>query len=119
MAGWVEEHSDVLSGLVPSHRRSEGERLSDRGIEVADLKVEVHHRTLLRVYGWPDGGLVVGCLLEHDVDGPLGRRDDGRSRLLMTDGPTKQLGVKLRQGAGIRRFDSGSHHMPSVRERIL
>jgi hypothetical protein len=30
----------------------------------------VHHRTLLPVCGRPHGGLVVGCLLEHDVDGP-------------------------------------------------
>jgi hypothetical protein len=40
VAGWVEEHSDMLLRLVPSHRRSEGERLSDRGIEVADLEIE-------------------------------------------------------------------------------
>jgi len=37
-------HSDVLLRLVPSHPRSDGERLSDRGEGVADLKVEVHHR---------------------------------------------------------------------------
>lgn len=69
MPGWVEEHSDVLLRLVTSHGSSEGERSGDRRIQTADLEVEVHHRTLFPVRGRPDRSLVVGCLLEHDVDG--------------------------------------------------
>lgn len=87
VAGWVEEHPDILLRLVFSQRRSEGERLSSRRVEVAHLEVEVHHRTLFPGRGRPGRGLVVGCLLEHDVDGPLGRSEDGRSRFFMTDGP--------------------------------
>src|SRR5580692_8039993 len=73
VTGWVEEHSDVLLRLVRSHRCSEGNGLGDRGVEVADLEVEVHHRTLLPVDWRPYGGLVAGRLLEHDVDGSRGR----------------------------------------------
>jgi hypothetical protein len=47
----------------------------------------VHHRTLVPVRGRPDGGLVVGRLLEHDVDGPLGRSEDGRSRCRLPGEP--------------------------------
>jgi len=39
-------HSDVLLQLDRSYRGSQGDRLADRGIEVADLKVKVHHRAL-------------------------------------------------------------------------
>lgn len=74
VTGWVEEHSDVLLRLVRSHRCSEGNGLGDRGVEVADLEVEVHHRTLLPVDWRPYGGLVAGRLLEHDVDGSGARR---------------------------------------------
>jgi hypothetical protein len=55
VTGWVEEHSDVLLRLVRSHRCSEGNGLGDRGIEVADLEIEVHHRTLLPVDWRPHG----------------------------------------------------------------
>lgn len=92
-------------------------RLGDRGLEVSDLEFEVHHRALLPVEGRPHGGLVTGRLLEHDVDGSLGSGEDRRSRLLVTDGPPKQLGVVPRQRGGVRRLDSGSHHMPFVRDR--
>ena len=37
MAGWVEEHPDVVLWLVAGHGRAEGERLGHRGVEVADL----------------------------------------------------------------------------------
>ena len=119
MAGWVEEDSDILLRLVLSRRCSEGERLSDCGIEVADLEVEVHHRTLFPVHGGPDGGLVVACLLEDDVDRPLRRGEDGRSRFFVTDGPTEQLGVEVRQGAWVRRFDRGSPPHSVGSRRVL
>ena len=51
--GWVEKHSDVLLRLGCSQRGAQGERLSDRGIEIADLEVEVHHRALCTVDGRP------------------------------------------------------------------
>jgi hypothetical protein len=89
--GWVKEHSHRLLRLVRSHRRSEGDRLGDRGIEVPDLEVEVHHRTLLPVDGRPDRSLIVGRLLEHDEDGPLGSGEDGRTWFLVPDGPIEQL----------------------------
>jgi hypothetical protein len=44
VAGWIKEHSDVLLRLGRSQRGSQGDRLGDCGIEVADLKVEVHHQ---------------------------------------------------------------------------
>jgi hypothetical protein len=87
VAGRVEEHSDVLLRLGRSHRGSQGDRLGDRGIEVADLKVEVHHRALLPVDGRPNGGLVAGRLLEHEIDGSLGSGDYGRSWFLVPCSP--------------------------------
>jgi hypothetical protein len=54
VTGWVEKHPDVLLRLVRSHRCSKGNGLGDRGVEVADLEVEVHHRTLLPV-DWRQG----------------------------------------------------------------
>ena len=52
---WVEKHSDILLRLVRSHRCPEGNGLGDRGVEVADLEVEVHHGALFAVGGRPDG----------------------------------------------------------------
>jgi hypothetical protein len=108
VTGWVEEHSDVLLRLVRSHRCSEGNGLGDRGVEVADLEIEVHHRTLLPVDWRPYGGLVAGRLLEHDVDGSRGRGEDGRTWFLVPDRPAEQPGVEPRQCAGVRRLDGGS-----------
>ena len=108
VTGWVEEHADVLLRLVRSHRCSEGNGLGDRGVEVAGLEVEVHHRTLLPA-GWrPYGGLVAGRLLEHGVDGSRGRGEDRRTWFLVPDGPAEQPGVEPRQCAGVRRLDRGS-----------
>ncbi len=56
MPDWVEEHPDVLLRLVASHGRSEGERVGDRRIQIANLEVEVHHRTLFPVRSRPWGG---------------------------------------------------------------
>ncbi|MGB9112473.1 MAG: hypothetical protein WCF24_07080 [Acidimicrobiales bacterium] len=42
MPSWIEENSDVLLRLVPGHSRSQIDCLTDCGIEVADLEVEVH-----------------------------------------------------------------------------
>lgn len=50
VTGRVEEYSDVLLRLGRSDRGSWSDRLSDRGIEVPDLEVEVHHRTLFPVH---------------------------------------------------------------------
>jgi hypothetical protein len=58
VAGWIQENADVLLWLGRRHRGSQRDRLSDRGIEVTDLEVEVHHRALRLVHGRPDGGLV-------------------------------------------------------------
>ena len=108
VAGWVQENPDVLLCLGRRHRGSQRDGLSNRGIEVPDLEVEVHHRALFPVHGRPDGGLVSVRLLEHDVNGSLGSGEYDRSRLLVSDRPAEQFGVELRQGARVRRFDSGS-----------
>ena len=78
MPGWVEEHPDVLLWLGRGHRRSQSDRVGDRGIEVADLEVEVHHRALFPVDWRPDRGSIAGCLLEHQIDGSLRSGDNGR-----------------------------------------
>ena len=49
VTGWVEKHPDVVLRLVRSHRCSKGNGLGHRGVKVADLEVEVHHRTLVPV----------------------------------------------------------------------
>jgi len=46
---WVAKHSDILLRLVRGQRCAEGNGLGDGGAEVADLEVEVHHRTLVPV----------------------------------------------------------------------
>jgi len=91
VTGWIEQHSDVLLRLMLCHSRPESDCLSDSRIEVADLEVEVHHRPLGTVYRRPNGSSVVSCLLENDVDGPLGRSEDGGSWFLVTDGPAEQF----------------------------
>jgi len=55
VAGGVDEHANVLLRLVRSDSCSQGERLPDRRVEVGDLEVNVHHRTLFAVDGRPDG----------------------------------------------------------------
>lgn len=55
VADWVEEHAYVFLRLVLGQRRSERNRLGNRGVEVVDLEVEVHHRTLLAVHGGQTG----------------------------------------------------------------
>jgi hypothetical protein len=46
-------------------RGSQGDRLGNGGIEVADLKVKVHHRALFAADRRPNGRLVAGRLLSH------------------------------------------------------
>jgi hypothetical protein len=108
VTGWVEKHPDVLLQLVRSHRCPERNGLGDRGVKVADLEVEVHHRTLLPLDGRPYGGLIAGRPLEHDVDGSRGRGEDGRTWFLVPDRPAEQPGVEPRQCAGVRRLDGGT-----------
>ena len=79
MPGWVEKHSDVLLRLGCRHCGAQGERFSDRRIEVPNLEVEVHHRPLGAVNGRPYRDLVIGRLLEHDVDRSLGGGEYRRS----------------------------------------
>ena len=119
VTGWVEKHSDVLLRLVRSHHCSEGNGLGDRGVEVADLEVEVHHRTLLPIDWRPYGGLVAGRLLEHDEDGSRGRGEDGRTWFLVPDGPAEQPGVEPRQCAGSGASMAVPHHMPCFRDCTL
>ncbi len=49
VAGGVDDHANVLLGLVGSDCRTQGECLGDRRVEVGDLKVNVHHGALLAV----------------------------------------------------------------------
>lgn len=55
MPGWIEEHSNIFLRLMPGQSRSQADRLDDCRIEIADLKVEVHHRTLVLPYWRPHG----------------------------------------------------------------
>ena len=108
VAGRVEEHPDIVLRLFRSDRGSEGHCLGDRGVQVSDLEVEVHHRALLPVGRWPYRGLVASRLLEYDIDGSFGRDQDCRAWLLMANGPPEQSGVEPRQSGRVRRLDSGS-----------
>ena len=62
MAGRVEENPDIVLRLFRGDRGSEGYCLGDRGVQVSDLEVEVHHRALLPVGRWPYRGLVTARL---------------------------------------------------------
>jgi hypothetical protein len=108
VSGWVEEHPDVLLRLSRSQRGAQSDRVGNRRVELTHLEVEVHHRPLLPVEGWPHGGLVAVRLLKDEVDRSLRGCEYGRSWFLVTDGPTEQLGIEPRQGSGVRRFDRGS-----------
>src|ERR1700683_4988001 len=122
MPRWVEEHADVVPWLVLRHGRSQGNSLSHGRIEVTDLEVEMHHRTLGLVYRRPDRGLVAGRFLEHDVNGTLGGSENDGSRLFVTNRPVQQFGIERRQREGVGRFNSASPphalhpgaHAPSV-----
>jgi hypothetical protein len=91
VAGWIKQHSHVLLRLMTRDSRTESDCVRRRRIEVADLKIEVHHRSLGTVYGRPDGSLVISGFLEHDVDLAFGCSKDGCSWLLVTDGPAEQF----------------------------
>jgi hypothetical protein len=108
MARRIKENSDVLLWLMRGESRSERDRLSDGRVEVTNLKVEMHHRTLVPREWRPHRRHVVGCFLKHDVNLTLGRRENGRSRFLMGDWPTEQQGVKAGENAGIRRFNGSA-----------
>jgi hypothetical protein len=75
VTGGVHQDPDVLLRLLCSHRGSQGDRVSDGGIQISDLEVEVHHRALRAVDGRPHRGSVVTGLLEHDVDRALRSRE--------------------------------------------
>src|SRR5262245_43365935 len=74
VAGRVEQNPDVVLRLVRGDRRAESYRVLDRRLEVTDLEVEMHHRTLLPVNGRPHRWRVSDRLLKHDEDRSL-RRD--------------------------------------------
>ena len=115
MSGEIEQYTNVLLRLMIGNGRPEGECFGDGGVKIRDLEVEVHHRTLSTILRRPDGALVVRRLLEDDVNGTFGRRDDGRTGLLMDDGPAEEPRVKGRQGACVGRFDRRPppHPIPS------
>jgi hypothetical protein len=68
------------------HSRPKSDCLGDCRIEIADLEVEVHHRPLVTSSWGPDGSSVVRRLLEHDVNGPIGRSENGGSWFLVPYG---------------------------------
>ncbi len=47
VAGWIDQHAHVLLWLMLGDGRSECDRVGDGRVKVVDLKVEVHHRTVL------------------------------------------------------------------------
>jgi hypothetical protein len=108
VTGGIKEYSDVLLGLVRRHRRSERDCLGDSRVEVAYLKVEVHHWALVSRFRWPDRWLKVKGLLEDDVYRSVGRRDDCGARFFVNDGPIEQLGIETCEGAWIRSFNGGA-----------
>jgi hypothetical protein len=108
MSGWVKEHTDVLLRLSSSQRGAQSDRIGDRGIEITNLKIEVHHRALLPVGWWPHWGLVAVRLLKDEKDRSLGSGEDGCSWFLVTNGPPEQLRIEPGQGARVRRFDCRS-----------
>ena len=55
MTGRVEKHPHVRLRLMLRQRRSEGRCLCDSGVEISDLEVEVHHRTLPALSGGHTG----------------------------------------------------------------
>jgi hypothetical protein len=73
--------------LVIRKNSPESHRLGDRRIEVTHLEIKVHHRTLLASQWGPHGRRVTSRLLKYDVHGPLRRRENRCSRLLVANGP--------------------------------
>ena len=92
MSRGINEYSNVLLRLVGRNRRTERNRLRHNRIEVAHLKVEMHHRTLFFRLRWPNGSDEVGGFLEYDVYRSVRRRDDCGARFLVNERPTEQLG---------------------------
>ena len=118
MAGRIEQNSDIAMRLMFRHTRPKADCFRDRRIEVAHLEVEVHHGPLGTVHGRPDGSLVIGGFLEHDEDRPVGRREDGGPRFLVSNGPAQQLGVKAARLTGSGASTADPHHIPAVRDRM-
>ncbi len=97
MTGGIEKHTHVLVRLMLGGDRSEGNRFGHGALEIGDLEVEVHHRSLVTRRGWPGRRAVVAGLLEHDERGPTRCSEHRRSRLLVHHGPAEQIGIELRQ----------------------
>lgn len=81
----IEENSDVLLELLRRDGRSERDCFCHRRVEVANLKVKMHHRALAARIRRPHRRPVVGRFLEHDVDMTFRYREYDRSRFLMSD----------------------------------
>ena len=82
VSGWIEEHSNIFLRLVLSHGRSHGDRLSHCRIDVVDLEVEVHHRTLVLPCRRPHGGAVAVRLLDNLLDAlPVVPAGAGRTQI--------------------------------------
>ena len=94
MSCWVKENTDVLLRLSGSQRGAESDRIGDGGVEVTDLKIEVHHWVLLPVGWWPRRSLVAVRLLKDEKDRPLGSGEDGCSWFLVTNRPPEQLRIE-------------------------
>lgn len=70
----VEKNADVLLGLMRNDLRPQGDRLGYGGVEVPDLEVHVHHRSLLSVSRGPHrvNGQVEVPAGGHEKSPPLG-----------------------------------------------
>lgn len=103
----IEADPNVGAWLLTRERRPERECLLDGIVEIADLDIEVQHRTLLSLDGGPVRRTVAGGVLEHD-EHRTARRNGGT-------GPPPTGSRRGETGEQITQLLRSAEHRPVTR----
>lgn len=101
MAGWVEQHANVVLRLKVGFLRPELNRVGHGGVEVDNLEVEVQHHLLLPVDVRPRWANIVLRSLGRQVCHPARRTQGAVVIRLCRDLPAEQAGVEMSQRTGV------------------
>jgi hypothetical protein len=107
----IEQHPDVVLRLMLGESRTHLERVGNRGLQVADLDIEMHHHLLTTWHGGPHGRHELRRGLNRQIGDPFRRRKGDEVGLLPVDSPAQHPRIEMRQGTGVGGIE---HHPPIV-----